>query len=234
MAHQMAMISKVLKSDMEVAMCSRQPRSSDSVSVARVTESIPHWLGRWPDRNSVTGITKTVSSVGGAVVGVFGATGTITTTATGSGLPATQTAAMAAPATPVSFTETIFNDGMQLAYTNGATPTLMILPPGVKRTASTFTGRSTTQVLVGKTEVVSTVDVFATDFGRVKVIPSRWLPVDIGLIMDVDYWALAFFRSFRQYQMARTGDAENRLIVVEWGVEARNPLASVLLNGIKP
>ena len=33
--------------------------------------------------------------------------------------------------------------------------------------------------------------------------------------------------------MARTGDAENRMIVVEWGIECRNPLASVLLNGIK-
>ena len=36
----------------------------------------------------------------------------------------------------------------------------------------TLSGRSTTQVLVGKTEVVSTVDVIATDFGRIKVIPS--------------------------------------------------------------
>ena len=55
---------------------------------------------------------------------------------------------------------------------------------------------STTQVLVGKTEVVSTVDVIATDFRRVKVIPSRWMPTDIGLLIDQDYVAVAFFRSF--------------------------------------
>jgi hypothetical protein len=231
MAHQMALISKVLKSDMESIMCSRQARSADNsgnfTTTARLTESIPHWLGRWPDRLGVTGLTKTSSAVGGCVVGVFGVVGT-------SGLPSGQTTTMTAPAAPVSLTETIFNDGMQLAYTNGATPTLWILPPGCKRTASSFTGRSTTQVLVGKTEVVNTVDVFATDFGRVKVIPSRWLPADIGLIMDVDYWAVAFFRSFKQYMMSRTGDAENRMLVVEWGIEARNPLASVLMNGIKP
>jgi hypothetical protein len=33
--------------------------------------------------------------------------------------------------------------------------------------------------------------------------------------------------------MARVGDAETRMIVVEWGLEMRNPLAHVLFNGIK-
>ena len=98
---------------------------------------------------------------------------------------------------------------------------------------STFVGRSTTQVFVGKTEVVSTVDVIATDFGRIKVIPSRWLPPDVGLLIDPDYLAVAFFRSFRQYLMARTGDAETRMIIVEWGVEVRNALAHILFNGIQ-
>ena len=229
MAHQMAIISKVLKSDMESIMCSRQARLDEIVGnapTARTTESIPHWLGRAVDRNGVSGLTKTAATVGGAVVGVFGAVGT-------SGLPATNVAAMTAPAAPVSITEAMVGDAMQLAYTNGASPTLLIVPPGPKRTVSTFVGRSTTQVLVGKTEVVSTVDVIATDFGRIKVIPSRWLPTDIGLLIDPDYIAVAFYRSFRQYLMARTGDAENRMIVVEWGVEMRNPLAHVLLNGIK-
>ena len=62
---------------------------------------------------------------------------------------------------------------------------------------------------------------------------SRWIPVDIGLLIDPDYLAVAFYRSFRQYLMARTGDAENRMIVVEWGIEMRNALAHVLFNGIK-
>jgi hypothetical protein len=132
----------------------------------------------------------------------------------------------------VQITEAILGDAMQKAYTNGATPTLWVVGPGPKRTISSFVGRSTTQVLVGKTEVVSTVDVIATDFGRIKVIPSRWVPADVGLLIDPDYLAVAFFRSFRQYLMARTGDAETRMIICEWGVEVRNPLASILFNGI--
>jgi hypothetical protein len=228
MAHQMAMISKVLKSDMETAMCSRQARAGDSTAnyttTPRVTESIPHWLGRAVDKSGLSGSSGgTTSTVGGAVVGVVGAS---------AGLPTTNTGAMTAPGAPVQLTEAMLGDAMQKAYTNGASPSLWVLPPGPKRTASTFVGRSTTQVLVGKTEVVSTVDVFATDFGRVKCIPSRWLPTDVGLLLDPDYVAVAFFRSFRQYLMARTGDAENRMIIVEWGVEMRNSLAHILFNGI--
>ncbi len=215
MSHQMAMASKVLKSDMETAICSRQPRidGNDTGPTARVTEGITHWLARAKDKT-------------GAVAGSI-APGTVIT-----GLPTLSTDLFPTPATPVQLTEAMVGDSMQKAYTNGASPTLMVVPPGPKRTVSTFTGRSTTQVLVGKTEVVSTVDVIATDFGRIKVIPSRWLPLDVGLIIDPDYLALAFFRSFRQYLMARTGDAETRMLIVEFGVEVRNALAHILLNGI--
>ena len=52
MSHQMAMASKVLKSDMETAMCSRQPRidGNDTGPAARVTEGITHWLARAKDK----------------------------------------------------------------------------------------------------------------------------------------------------------------------------------------
>ena len=224
MAHQMAMISKVLKSDIELALCSRQPRvaGDDTTPTARVTEGFAHWLARATDR---LGNGPTSGTFGGAV-----APGTVTT-----GLPTTPTAAYAAVAggSQISLTEQMLNDAMQLAYTNGASPNLWVLPPSVRRTVSTFVGRSTTQVLVGKTEVVATVDVIATDFGRVKVIPSRWLAPDVSLLIDPDYAAVAFFRSFKQVLMARVGDAETRMIVAEWGLEMRNALAHILFSGVK-
>lgn len=216
MAHQMAMASKVLKSDIETILCGRQARNdgNDTGPTARTTEAISHWLARAKDKT-------------GAVAGAI-APGTSV-----AALPVLPTDAFAVP-TAVQLTEQMLGDSMQKAYTNGASPSLWVVPPGPKRTVSTFVGRSTTQVLVGKTEVVSTVDVIATDFGRVKCIPSRWVPSDVGLLIDPDYIAVAFFRSFRQYLMARTGDAEQRMIVVEWGTEMRNSLGHVLFNGISP
>ena len=91
----------------------------------------------------------------------------------------------------IQVSEAMLGQAMQNAYSNGASPDLWVVPPGPKRTISTFTGRSTTQVLVGKTEVVSTVDIIATDFGRIKVTPSRWVPLDVALLIDGDYAAVA-------------------------------------------
>ena len=216
MAHQMALASKVLKSDMESILCSRQARvdGNDSGPTARTTEAFSHWLARAKDKNN---------NPGAAVAGVT------------TGLPVLATDAFAAPVvgSQIQVSEAMLGAAMQQAYTNGASPSLWIVPPGPKRTISTFVGRSSTQVLVGKNEVVSTIDVIATDFGRIKVAPSRWVPTDVALLIDPDYAAVAFFRAFRQYLMARVGDAETRMIVVEFGLEMRNSLGHVLFNGIK-
>jgi len=217
MGHQMAMASKILKSDIETIMSSRQARDDGAdPGTPRKTEAICHWLGRAKDR---------LGAVAGAI-----APGTVT-----AGLPtlATDAFAAVAGASQVALTEAMVGDAMQKAYTNGASPDNFIVPPAIKRTVSTFEGRNISQVLVGKTEVVATVDVIATDFGRIKVMPSRWMPSDTALILDADFLATAFFRNFRSYQIAKIGDAETRMILAEWGVEMRNPLAHILFNGIK-
>lgn len=216
MARQLAMASKVLKSDMEAIMCSRQAQvAGDDVGpVARQTEAIAHQIARGADRSSVQGA---------AVVGYK------------TGLPTTATGAFTAVAAgnQVALTESGLGDAMQQAYTMGGQPSVFLLPPAVRRTVSTFDGRNSSQVQVGRTEVVATVDVVATDFGRVKVMPSRWLPTEMGLLLDPNYLAVAFFRNFRQFEMAKIGDADTRVILAEWGVEVRNPVAHILFNGIK-
>jgi hypothetical protein len=217
MAHQMAISAKVLKSDMEFIACSRQAlvAGDDSTPTARKTEAIAHWIGRAADKNAVANA---------AVVGF-----------TASGLPTAATDAFTAVAggSQVSITEAMLNTAMQNSYVMGGSPSMLILPPGPRHTVSGFVGRSTTQVLVGKTEVISTVDIVATDFGRIKVMPSRWVAADVGLLLDPDYLAVSYFRNFRQYLLAKVGDAETRMIVAEWGIEMRNPLGHILFNGIK-
>lgn len=214
MAHQMAMKSKVLKSDIEVILSGRQARAEGDDGNARRTEAVAHWLARAKDRNNVAGA---------AVVGFK------------TGLPLAATDAFAAVATvdQVAMTEKMVGDAMEQAYNNGAQPSMLVVPPAIKRTISTFKGRESTQVLVGKTEVVATVDIIQTDFGRIKVMPSRWLPTDTSLLLDPAYLAVGYFRNFRQYPIAKIGDAETRMILAEWGVEMRNPMAHTLFNGVK-
>jgi hypothetical protein len=214
MGHQMAMSSKVLKSDIEVILSSRQARADGDDATARKTEAVAHWLGRATDKTG---------AVAGAVIGWT------------TGLPTTATGAFAAvaPGDQVAMTEVLVGDAMQKAFTNGARPDNMVVPPGIKRTISTFEGRSSSQVNVGKTEVVATVDIIATDFGRIKVMPSLWMPGDVSYLLDADYVAVGYFRNFRQIPIAKIGDAETRMVLAEWGVEMRNPIAHILFNGVK-
>lgn len=219
MAHQMALKSKVLKSDMEKIACGRQARVDGDDTTPRKTEAVSHWIARAKDRNGVAGAA------------VFG----VTAPWTGGALPVdADDPFVAVPsADQEEFSEVMLGDAMQRAYEHGASPDLLIVPPAIKRTVSTFEGRSSSQVMVGRTEVVATVDIIATDFGRIKVMPSRWVPSDVGLLIDPDYLAISYFRRFRQYPLARIGDATTRMILSEWGVEMRNPLAHILFNGIK-
>jgi hypothetical protein len=213
MAHQMAIKSKLLKCDVESITFSRQAKSiDDNTTGIRKTESIPHQVARATDKNAAQGTH------------VFGVT---------TGLPTASDTAWAAP-TPVEFTEKMLGDAMAKAYADGAEPTRLIVPYNIKRGLVMFKGRESTQVLVGKTEVVATVDVIATDGGRVTAMPSRWLPADLGLLLDPEYARLAFFRNFRQYPIAKIGDAETRMIVVEWGTQVDSGLAHIVFNGITP
>jgi hypothetical protein len=221
LAHQMAMQSKVLKSDMESIACSRQERvdGNDTGPLARRTESLAHQIARGVGR-TING----VPGVAGDAVAVVKA-----------GIPALATDAWAAVAgaSQVAFTEKLIGDAMEKAYAQGAEPTKLVVPAPIKRTVSTFQGRSSSQVMVGKTEVVAVVDVIATDFGRITALASRWLPADLALQLDPEYVAIGFFRTFRQYPIAKVGDAETRMILVEWGVECRNPMAHIVYNGVK-
>jgi hypothetical protein len=152
---------------------------------------------------------------------------------TGGTLPTSPTAAWTASTTTVAFTEALLGTAMEKAYNNGAEPTKLITSAAVKRTISTFEGRNSSQVMVGKTEVVATVDIIATDFGRITALPSRWVPADLALQLDPEYVAIAFYRTFRQYPIAKLGDAETRMIIVEWGTEVRNGSAHLIYEGVK-
>lgn len=221
MAHQMAMQSKALKSDMEKIACSRQARNDGNdaaTPIPRRTESIPHQIARVPDK---------FNNVNAAVVGVRTGLPTVAPAGTGGDWAAV------AGGSQVAFTELMVGDAMEAAYALGAEPTKLVVPPGIKRTISTFKGRDSSQVMVGKTEVVATVDIIATDFGRITALPSRWIPTDMALQLDPEYIAIAFYRTFRQYPIAKIGDAETRMILAEWGTEVRSMLAHIVYNGVK-
>jgi hypothetical protein len=212
MAHQMALVSKALKRDMEAILCSNQARVAGNDSgTARKTRALEHWIS--------TNV---------------GAGGTSYANA------ASETAALTDGSTSVALTETIFNDILQTAYTNGAEPKVVLVRPSIKRKISSFTGRSGSQIAISKVEAVNTVDIYRSDFGDVKILPSRWLrtrtisskEVSAALFLDPEYASVAYYRPFQTVDIAKIGDAETKMILAEFGLEMGNEKAHAKLPDI--
>lgn len=203
MAHQLALNSKALKRDMESILSQNQARAAGNDSG---TARKTRAIEHW--------ITTNTS---------YGATGAN---------PVSETANVT-DGTLRTLTETIFNDVLQTAYTNGAEPTMAVVPPALKRKISTFTGRTGSQVPVSKAEVVNAVDLYKSDFGDIKIIPSRWMRTRTVLMLDPEYAALAYFRNFQTVDIATIGDAQTKMLVVEWGVEMRNQAAHAKIADVQ-
>lgn len=213
MGAQMALNGKALKRDMEVILASAQSiaRGDDAATPAvRRTRGLIHWLRT----------NAFVPRKSGSVVA---------TLPTGE----TDPYPVIALADRVEFSEGMLKTVLAQTYANGAEPRLIVLPPLLKQTFSTFKGRDTTHVNVGAREAVSVVDVYVSDFGRLKALPSRWVDPNTALFLDPAYLAVAYYRTLRQTPIAKIGDAETRLMLAEWGVEMRNEAAHAVVVGLK-
>lgn len=124
-----------------------------------------------------------------------------------------------------AFIETLLKSTLQTCYTNGAEPTVLMVGPVNKMKVSDFTGRSSARQNVGVETIQQAVTVYASDFGDLKVVPSRWTRERTAFLLDPEYAAVAYFRNFQTQEIAKIGDADTQMIVVEFGLEMRNEAA---------
>jgi|SRR5450830_73439 len=128
--------------------------------------------------------------------------------------------------TAVAFTESRLKSVLQLIFTAGGDPDMILLPPGAKQTFSSFTGNATRFDKSEDAKLYASVDVYVSDFGELKAVPSRFQDANDVFVLQADKWAISYLRPFQTIELAKTGDAEQRELVVEWTVEARAPKAN--------
>ncbi|RON17943.1 phage head protein [Pseudomonas brassicacearum] len=128
--------------------------------------------------------------------------------------------------TAIAFTEARLKDVLQKCFTAGGDPDSILLPPGAKQTFSTFTGNATRFDKSEDAKLFASVDVYVSDFGELKAIPSRFQDANDVFVLQADKWAICYKRPFGSEDLAKTGDADKKMLVVEWTVEARAPKAN--------
>jgi len=131
-----------------------------------------------------------------------------------------------------TFTADMLNTVMQSAYTNGGSPTMLLVTPAQKVVASTFTGIATRYRDVPsnqQAQIINAADVYVSDFGIIQIVPDRFIPNadsdDCAFLLDTEMAAISYLRPFQTVELAKTGDAEITQLLVEYTLEVKNEAA---------
>jgi len=200
-AYQVAKKGNELKRDIEKMALENLAGDAGGASTARVTAG----LGSWVYSNDDVGTSGGLDSF--------------------TGIPA----AARTEGTQRAFTETILKSVLSLVWTSGGDPRYLMVGPFNKQAVSAFDGQAThTWNMNEKTKpmsIVGAADVYVSDFGFVNVIPNRFQRERDGWVLDPEYYSIGYLRPFKVEKLAKTGDAEKRMVVVEWGLKVKNEAA---------
>ena len=128
-----------------------------------------------------------------------------------------------------AFTEDLLKSVIKSVWNEGGNPTMIMVGPFNKQKLSGFTGNSTRFDAGADATLYTSVDVYASDFGQLQVVPNRFSRDRDAYVLDMDYWGVAFLRDFSMHELSKTGDSEKRQLLVEATLESRNEAASGLV-----
>jgi len=124
------------------------------------------------------------------------------------------------------FTESLLKTVIKSVWNAGGNPTMIMVGPFNKQKLSGFTGNSTRFDAGADATLYTSVDVYASDFGQLQVVPNRFSRDRDAWVLDMDYWGVAFLRDFTMHELSKTGDSEKRQLILEATLESRNEAAS--------
>jgi len=206
MAFQLVKYGLQMKRDMEAAASGANGYAVGTTAAARVSASLESWIStNWTTQGSA-----------GSPASVGFVTGTGTTAPVDNSVAAT-------------LTEANTKAVIRAAWLAGGNPDTILTGPYNKVKVSSFSGILTNNIFQqagGQAKIVAAADGYVSDFGALKVVPSRFNRDKTVCVLDMNYWAIAYLRPFQSVQLAVTGDSIQRMVLAEYTVVSRNEAAS--------
>ena len=195
-AYQTAKIGKEQRRDLEFNLCGvNQAAVAGNNTTARKTASLSAFI-KTNTSKGTGGADPTVSS------GVVNAART--------------------DGTARSLSETMLKDVIQSAWTEGGSPTMLMVGAFNKRAVSAFAGIAAQRYMApsdGPTQIVGAADVYQSDFGSISIIPNRFSRSRDAYLLDPDLIEIAQLRPMSSQELAKTGDATKFMIIQESGLQ---------------
>ena len=196
LAYQVAKSAKELKRDMETALLSNVAAAAGDATTARKLGGVQTWISTNVDAGAGSARTD---------------------------------------GTQRAFTEDQLKGVLRSCFDEGGNPNMIMVGAFNKQKLSGFTGGSTRFDQAEDRRLVTSIDVYESDFGTLQVAPNRFIrganstaakKGQDALILEMDYFAVAFLRDFSLQNPAQTADADQRFMVAEYTLESRNEKAS--------
>ena len=121
-----------------------------------------------------------------------------------------------------AFTEAMLKDVIQSAWTEGWSPTMLMVGAFNKRAVSAFAGIAAQRYMApsdGPTSIIGAADVYLSDFGSVTIVPNRFSRARDAYLIDPDLIEIATLRPMSSQELAKTGDATKFMIIQETGLQ---------------
>lgn len=199
-SYQLAKRAKELKRDMETRLTGNYASVAGAAGTARKAAGFEAWIQ-----------TNDSRGVGGANTAFTG------------GIQAAAT-----DGTQRAFTETLLQDVLQLCWENGGSPSLVMVGGFNKKTASGFDGIATqyNDAANKKPKIVASADVFVSDFGTVNIVANRFSRSRSALVIDPEFWDVAYLQPFKTEDLAKTGHSDRKMLSVEFTLRSLNEKSS--------
>ena len=193
LAYQIAKRSSELKRDQEFTMLNGAIAASGSTSVARGTASLQAFI-----KTNVDMQTNGASPSYTTLPNSSRTDGNVRT-----------------------FTETILKNVIQQVWTAGGTPKILMVGPVNKQRVSGFSGIASSRFNIEggarPATIIGAADIYVSDFGNVTVIAQRFQRERDAFVIDPEYAGVVTLRPYQQIELAKTGDADKRMLIVEFG-----------------
>ena len=147
-----------------------------------------------------------------------GAAHWITTNVTDAGASGSHAAVVEADITAVA----------ESTWTQGGEPSTILLGATNKKLITAMSGRAdeTRSVVDENKTVYNAVEVYVSDFGTFNITLDRFCDQDVVYFLDHDMWSVDYLRDFQTVDIAKEGDSDKKMLLVEFGLRCGNEAAN--------
>ena len=117
-------------------------------------------------------------------------------------------------------------------WTQGGEESTILLGATNKKLITAMSGRADAirSVADNNMTIQNSVDVYVSDFGTYNIIMDRFCDQDIVYFLDHDMWTVDYLRDFQTVDIARAGDGEKKMLLVEYGLRCGNEAANAKIR----